>query len=116
MDTYTCKNCGKENPISREGSIARKFCNRDCQKAYYAKKEAAAAAAKVVASDKRKPLVDNKQCRKCKYRYYGRDHYSCGFLFIKGYSRTSLHPEGLTPECHEFEPRQRKHRYQAPIK
>lgn len=115
METYICQNCGKENVINREGS-ARKFCDKYCQKEYYARKEVAAAAARVAASDKRKPLVDNKQCRKCKYRYYGHDHYSCGFLFIKGYSRTSLHPEGLTSECHEFEPRQRKHRYQAPIK
>lgn len=119
MDKYTCLNCGTENPIMQGGSSARKFCNRDCQKAYCRKKEAAAAAAKVVASDKRKPLVDpKKRCSRCKWAvsigHGGGRH--CGYMLITGKSRVAMHPEGLTPECQEFEQRQRKHRYQAPFR
>lgn len=119
METYTCQNCGKENTIMQGGSSARKFCNRECQKEYYRKKEAVAAVARVVASDKRKPLVDpKKHCTRCRWsisiQHGGGRH--CGYMFITGKSRVAMHPEGLTSECQEFEPRQRKHRYQAPIR
>lgn len=118
MYEYICLNCGKKH-IERSASAApKKFCDRRCWKEYQEKKQsaAAAAAARVAASDKRKPLVDPKFCRKCKYRVYAHDQYACGYQLITGTSRTALHPEGLTSVCHEFEPRQRKHRYQAPIK
>lgn len=61
-----------------------------------------------IAVDGDKPLVDRRKCAACAYGHgTGEAHY-CGFLYIKGYSRTSLHPEGLTSTCYEFEPKKRK--------
>ncbi len=64
-----------------------------------------------------KPLVSPAKCAKCVYRSGGEGKgYHCGYELITGHTRTALHPEGLTSTCYEFKQRQRKHKYQAPIK
>lgn len=64
---------------------------------------------------KNKRLVSEKLCRKCEFSYHNDClGYHCGYLYKTGTTRTAMHPEGLTSECHEFMPKQRKHKYQAP--
>lgn len=64
---------------------------------------------------KNKRLVSEKLCRKCEFSYHNDClGYHCGYQFKTGTTRTAMHPEGLTAECQEFMPKQRKHRYQAP--
>lgn len=69
--------------------------------------------AKAGVSDSWKPLVDQRRCAKCRWRHIYTHHFFCGYMFFHDHSRTSLHPEGLSADCKEFEPRQRTHKYQA---
>lgn len=127
MYKHTCEYCGgsyeNKDPKSR-------FCCRDCygkavssgqlkrspQKPHINHKGTVKASAIVRASDSHKTLVDPKKCSKCRYRAFADIGYHCGYLSITGRSRLAMHPEGLTKDCQEFEPRQRTHRYQAPRK
>lgn len=125
MYELTCKTCGKKffHPKAETNC-----CNEECRRAYKSKimcgkkyntighKAAAAAPAKAGASDTGKQLVDPKWCRKCVYCVTQSNIKHCGYMFIKRTTRTALHPEGLTSTCYEFEPKQRKHKYQAPRK
>lgn len=73
--------------------------------------------AKTKRVDLTKTLVSGDKCKRCVFRFGSEEGlHLCNYFEIKGHSRTSLHPEGLTSVCHEFQPRQRKHRYQAEIK
>lgn len=127
MYDFTCLNCGKSATLPSVSCTPKKFCSRTCYREYIAKhrtmpdtkpriNKATSAPAKAGASDTSKPLVDPKLCRKCVYCVTQSNVKHCGYMLIKGTTRTALHPEGLTSTCYEFEPKQRKHRYQAPRK
>lgn len=59
-------------------------------------------------------MVPYETCRKCRYYSNFADSWRmCMYFIYTGVLRSSLHPEGLTKECREFEPKQRTHRYQA---
>lgn len=127
MYDFTCLNCGKKDVLPVTSCTPKKFCSRACYLEYIAKyktmpdtkpriNRATGAPAKAGASDTSKPLVDPKWCRKCVYCVTQSNIKHCGYMFIKGTTRTALHPEGLASTCYEFEPKQRKHKYQAPRK
>lgn len=132
MQTHICEICGK----AFEGNAVRRFCGRSC----YGKARSAGLVksapfrhgnngspkhtktpvdvpAKAGASDNRKHkrLVDERRCRMCEYEFHSDNlGYHCGYLHKTGTTRTAQHPEGLTSDCREFMPKQRKHKYQAP--
>ena len=127
MYDFTCLNCGKKDVLPVTSCTPKKFCSRACYLEYIAKyktmpdtkpriNKATGAPAKAGASDTSKQLVDPKWCRKCVYCVTQSNVKHCGYMLIKDTTRTALHPEGLTSTCYEFEPKQRKHKYQAPRK
>ena len=127
MYDFTCLNCGKKDVLPVTSCTPKKFCCRACYLEYIAKyktmpdtkpriNRATGAPAKAGASDTSKQLVDPKWCRKCVYCVTQSNVKHCGYMLIKDTTRTALHPEGLTSTCYEFEPKQRKHKYQAPRK
>lgn len=127
MYEFTCLNCGKKDVLPVTSCTPKKFCCRACYREYIAKHRTMPdtkprinsrpkAAAKAVASDIRKPLVDIRQCKKCVFGVTQSGYIHCGYVLIKGTTRTALHPDGLTSTCYEFVQKQRKHRYQAPMR
>lgn len=127
MYDFTCLNCGKKAVLPVTSCTPKKFCCRTCYREYIAKhrtmpdtkpriNKATGAPAKAGASDTSQQLVDPKWCRKCVYCVTQSNIKHCGYMLIKDTTRTALHPEGLTSTCYEFEPKQRKHKYQAPRK
>lgn len=112
MYDFTCKYCGKEHKNVLDSGYQKVFCNRQCWNAHREQRKAEAPA-KARARDAAGPLVPPSKCRRCVYRIQIGTETGCNYLSITGHSRLSLHPDGLTPDCQEFKPRPRTHKYQA---
>lgn len=60
-------------------------------------------------------MVPYEQCAKCQYSIrYADTVQVCNHFDVMGQTRTSLHPEGLTDDCKEFQPRKRQRKPKAP--
>lgn len=103
MYEYTCLNCGKRNFMDEEpNSTPRKFCDRKCWKEYQEKKpgrNGPAARGRYLSPTP----VPPEQCEKCRFGILLGTCWSCGYFEIMGQTRMSLHPEGLSGPCQEFE-------------
>lgn len=105
MPGYTyetlCPNCGETV------TVPNVFCDRKCWKEYQDKKriEQERRRAKCRGYQSSRPLVPEDLCMNCKYSQKYSQLVGCGYFFIKGETRLAKHPEGLTAECQEFEPR-----------
>lgn len=52
------------------------------------------------------PLVSTKQCDHCQWGVYSQSNmWYCGYSDVHEHTRTSMHPDGLTSQCQEFEER-----------
>lgn len=115
-DIYSCvcPNCGKTFPVYVNGAHQeRKFCSKDCWKAYTQKRQEAKKQQKQAAKVQFKTLHDRQLvpeelCRKCKYHAKYGNMFHCGYVLKMDTTRTKLHPEGLTSDCREFEPSRRR--------
>lgn len=106
MIEHHCPACGAIL-FYRSGKF-KKFCNSKCKADYYEKKRQEKAEKAAEAAKLRVPLVPESQCKKCKYGLLFGERCGCGYMFATGQPRLLLHPEGLSAECKEFEPRKRK--------
>ena len=105
-----CPGCGEKFPIYINGDhYERKFCSKDCWRAYAAgKKEAKVQERRKRYAAMSQTLVPQERCEKCKYSMKYLHLFHCGYLLMNGTSRTMLHPEGLTADCQEFTPKRRR--------
>ena len=102
---FDCAWCGKHVALEEFRGHPQKFCcKRCCNKAY----EARRGGKKQEPKERPGPLVPLEKCEKCRFssRPTG-EYFMCAYHEIMGHSRTSLHPEGLTSDCKEYQPRRR---------
>lgn len=59
-------------------------------------------------------MVPYEKCAKCRFSCVFENKPLCNYFEVMGHTRTSLHPEGLTDDCREFQPRKRKRKPKAP--
>lgn len=107
MNSGICPNCGKEFPLDeKNGTVARKYCSMKCRKEYAEKK---AERQKLLRKTQRlsDTLVPQERCRTCRYAQKCGPLYHCGYFLQLDTTRTALHPEGLTADCKEYEPKGR---------
>lgn len=101
---YNCARCGK--PVRKEFSrrYAPKYCGPECCRE--AQKERERALRETRKPLRPLPLVPYKTCKKCRWgRIHNKENMSCTYMEHHDHTRTSLHPEGMTADCKEFEPR-----------
>lgn len=109
MYEFVCKNCGKKQTAWHVHGCEKMFCDRKCWSEYNQKHR------KVAEQHKRingltPPKTPESQCQKCMYGSQIGRTWGCSFFEIMGYTRHSLHPEGLPDECQEFERKRRGRR------
>lgn len=118
MDTsdcyeFTCANCGKRHRVSeRVGrGIHKKYCNIACRDAFFVKKRKEASKEKARLKQEKirrqQPIVPVARCLKCRFAQKEQRTITCGYLFATGTSRLLLHPNGLTADCLEYQPKKR---------
>lgn len=106
--TGICPNCGKEFALFVNGhQEERKYCSKECWRECV-RKRAEAKKHRGRPHSISKTLVPQERCQKCKYSAKYSHFYHCGYVLMKGTTRTALHPEGLTADCQEFEPKRRR--------
>ena len=108
-----CPGCGKKFSLYENGNLKeRKYCSKECWMAYARNQMEEKQQAEQKRRGRRpsgpKTLVPQERCQKCKYSAKYRNLYHCGYMLMKGTTRTALHPEGLTADCLEFEPKRRR--------
>lgn len=100
--------CGKLVQIETAFIRMRKYCSKACCKEAQKQKELEKWKQRTILS---KPLVPYKVCMNCKWsRVRNKENMSCTYMDRHDHTRTFLHPEGLTAECQEFEPRRKARR------
>lgn len=108
-----CPGCGKKFSLYENGNLKeRKYCSKECWAAYVdgkkAEQEEKAKKRRGRRAAIHQTLVPQERCEKCKYSQRYLDLYHCGYVLVKDTTRTALHPEGLTADCQEFEPKRRR--------
>lgn len=102
-----CEYCGQY--VELDCGPQRIYCSDACRYAMLNKQKMERRAAAAKAKKNRaltEPPCNPKQCQKCLYGgYLFPDYRGCNYIFVTGKSRVQLHPEGLGPDCKEFEPR-----------
>lgn len=107
MHERDCKNCGKKMLIGAWSN--QLYCSDQCRK-QFKKKRLAEQKPQLLSLTK----TPSEQCRKCQFGHMMGGFLGCGYIFIQGHSRHSLHPGGLPDECQEFQCRRRGRR-SAPL-
>ena len=114
FDKNVCPNCGKVFPTYVEGNrTERKYCSKECWRAFTEKRAKLRYEAKHRHTALSDTLVPQKVCEKCKYHAKYGKLFHCGYMLYTDTTRTSLHPEGLTSDCKEFEPRRRRKQHES---
>lgn len=109
MKQLTCMQCGRQFSISDSKRI---YCSDECR---VAAREARKKRPAKQWTFRRKPTysrppVSTKKCLACIYGgNFGGDTPYCRYYSVTGTTRTFLHPEGLTAECKEYEPKNGRH-------
>lgn len=102
----TCALCGKQVKIETNYIRKRKYCSRECCKEAQRQKDLQKWKQRAILSE---PLAPMKFCARCKWSSVLRENlYVCAYAEKNEHTRNFLHPEGLTAECMEFEPRSKK--------
>lgn len=101
--TIPCKHCGKPIEILSDKGRTKQYCSKACREKARRERDAEARGKK----KRSKPLVSLDQCAKCRYVTKVGTCLCCGYFEIAGRTRLGQHPEGLTEECQEFEPKKR---------
>jgi hypothetical protein len=118
MYDFICKNCGKKHTRATQNAPNQKFCDRNCWSEYNKKKMQAEAEAKkqeqLERRKRRTTITPASQCEKCIYGYSIASVWCCGHFEIAGYTRHSLHPEGLPAECQEYQPKKGARKKRSP--
>lgn len=108
---FTCAGCGKKTSVAYRCGGPPKYCSVECREA--AQKERDRKARKRFTQ----PPVPYRVCKKCRWGRCTNNSTSllCTYSEYHDTSRTALHPEGLTADCKEFEPKRRKRNGTADI-
>lgn len=108
---YHCIRCGKHVRKDVNRRYTPKYCGPECCRE--AQREMQRERDRTLRESRTpiqaRPLVPYRICKKCRWgRIHNKDNMSCTYLEHHDHTRTSLHPEGLTADCKEFEPKRRK--------
>lgn len=100
---FACAMCGARVKLETNYIRKRKYCSRECCIEAQRQKELQKRKHRAILSE---PLVPVKVCGRCKWSWVVREGvYGCAYAEANEHTRNFLHPEGLTAECKEFEPR-----------